>query len=349
MLNAHHGEDLLAGAAPKEEARRTVAVLTTGGTIASRPDRSGRVVAVASGEELLSAVPRLAETADVRVEEVFRIGSYLMRPDDMLEIARRIRALSAEPDVDGVVVAHGTDTMAESAYLVDLLHGGGEPVVFTGAQRSAAEPDADGPRNLLDAVRVAAAPAARGLGSVVAFGGRIDAARGATKVHTSALRAFGSPGRGPVGEVTDSGSVRVFHRPIRPANLVGTDSLAPRVDLVRLYAGIDDVLLRAALEAGAEGIVLEAFGLGNANHEVLAEVERAVEAGVAVVVVSRCPEGAVEPVYGNGGGRDLERAGAIFGGSLSGQKARILLMVALAASRERGEPLETLLQPHIGI
>ena len=349
MLNASHSEGLASGTVPSRKAPPNILVVTTGGTIASKPDPSGGVTAVASGEELLSAVPRLTETANVSVEEIFRIGSYLMRPDNMLEIARRVRAISADKRVDGIVVTHGTDTIAESAYLVDLLYEGEKPVVFTGAQRNAADPDADGPRNLTDAVRIAADPAACGLGVVIAFGGRIDTARSASKVHTTALRAFDSPGRGPIGEVAEHGPVRVFFRPLRPTNLAGTDSLASRVDLIRLYAGIDGTFLQAALEAGAEGIVLEAFGIGNANHEVLAEVERAVDSGVAVMVGSRCLEGAVAPLYGNGGGHDLKKAGAIFGGNLSGQKARILLMVALAVSQERSEPLETLLQPHIGI
>jgi L-asparaginase len=325
----------------------SVAVLTTGGTIASRPDPSGGVVAAASGEELLEAVPEVRDRV-VAVEEVFRMGSFLLAPRDMLALARRVRQVVARRDVGGVVVTHGTDTMEETAYLVDLLHGGEEPIVFTGAQRNAAEPDADGPKNLADAIRIAASPQARGLGAVVAMGGRIDAARGATKVHTTAPRAFGSPGRGQVGEVDEGGQVRVFSRLVRPTNLAGTDSLPPRVDLIKLCAGIDGALLRSALEAGAEGIVLEAFGIGNANHEILAELERAVRSGVTVLVVSRCPAGAVEPVYGNGGGYDLKEAGAIFGGDLSGQQARVLLAVALAAATERGEPLGDLIEPHFG-
>lgn len=348
--NLKSASDQTDGSTPRDDRResRAVAVVTTGGTIASRPDPSGGVVAAEGPDDLFASMPEFRRIAEVRTEEIFRIGSYLLTPADMLRLAERVRALTADADVDGVVITHGTDTLAESAYILNLLYGGEKPVVFTGAQRNASVSDADGPRNLADAVRVAASPAARGLGVVVALGGRIDAALSAEKIHTTALRAFGSPGRGPVGEVTEGGRVRIFHRPSRPGNLVGTPPFVPRVDLVRLYAGIDGVFVRAACQSGARGIVLEAFGIGNANHEVLAEVKRAVDSGVAVMVVSRCPEGVVEPVYGNGGGHDLAEIGAIFAGDLGGQKARLLLMIALATAEERGESLEELLAPHLG-
>jgi L-asparaginase len=325
-------------------ARPSVVALTTGGTIASRPTPEGGVVAAASGEELLAAVPGLEEFAAVRVEELFKVGGYLVTPQEMLAVARRVREVEGE----GVVVTHGTDTMEETAYLVDLLYAGEKPVVFTGAQRNAAEPDTDGPRNLRDAVRVAASPAARGLGAVIVMGGSVEAARDATKVHTTDLRAFGSPGAGRLGEVTGE-AVHLFRSRPRPDNLSQVQELPHRVSLVKLFAGTDGAFIRAAREAGDRGVVIEAFGIGNANHAVLAEVERCVESGVTVLVVSRCPEGYVHPVYTSGGGYDLAEAGAVFGGSLSGQKARILLLAALAAAGESGRRVEELLAPHLAL
>lgn len=325
-----------------------VVVLTTGGTIASKPDPSGGVVAAASGEELLSTVPDLKDVADVRVEDLFKIGGYLMKPKNMLEVAQKIRELDSDTDIAGFVVTHGTDTMEETAYLTDLLYAGDKPVVFTGAQRNAAEPDADGPRNLRDAIRLAASPDARGLGTVIVMGGSIEGAREATKTHTTDPRAFASPGYGPVGAVTDRG-VYISHSRTRPTNLAYEIGELSRVDLVKLVAGMDGTFLRAAREAGAAGVVVEAFGIGNANHEVLKELQESVRAGVAVLVVSRCPEGRAAPVYGNGGGYDLHKAGAIFGGSLSGQKARLLLMVGLSVSEKTETPLEGLLTPHLDL
>lgn len=330
------------------EERPTVVVLTTGGTIASRPDPSGGVVAAATGEELIEAVPDLEEVAEIRVEELFRIGGYLMTPEDMLKVARRVRELDEDPGVAGVVVTHGTDTMEETAYTVDLLYPGALPVVFTGAQRNAAVADTDGPRNLRDAVRLAASPEARGIGAVISMSGTFDGAREATKTHTNALRAFTSPGYGPVGEITDEG-VYISRQRIRPGNLASEISDLPRVDLIKLVAGTDGTFVRAAREAGAAGIVVEAFGIGNANHAVLEEVRAAIGSGVAVLVVSRSAEGRVAPVYGNGGGYDLHKAGAIFGDDLSGQKARLLLMICLSAAKRAREPLESLLAPHLAL
>jgi L-asparaginase len=333
--------------APLAERLPLVRVITTGGTIASRPTAGGRE-ATTPGAELLEAVPRLGEVAQVEVEEIFRIGSYQITVEQMLALAVRVREAASEGGVAGVVVTHGTDTMEESAYLADLLYAGDAPVVFTGAQRGAEVPDSDGPHNLLDAVRLAAAPAARGIGVVIAMGGHIDAARDATKVHTRALRAFGSPDHGPLGEIAGD-VVHIYRWRARPDNLAALDAIEARVVLIRLGAGMDGLLVRAAAEAAQQGIVIEGFGIGDANAPIAAAVERAIAAGVAVIVVSRCPAGEAAPVYGSGGGVDLARAGAIFGGNLRGPKARVLLMAALAAARRSGRPLRELLEPHLHI
>ncbi|CAN5752334.1 hypothetical protein BH23ACT11_BH23ACT11_20570 [soil metagenome] len=178
--------------------------------------------------------------------------------------------------------------------------------------------------------------------------GTIEGAREATKVHTTDSRAFASPGYGPVGVVTDE-AVHMFHKRTRPTNLSCEVDVLPRVDLVKLVAGIDGTLVRAAHEAGAAGLVLEAFGIGNANHEVLEEVRESIRNSVSIMVVSRCPEGRAAPIYGNGGGYDLREAGAIFGGSFSGQKARLLLMVALSVAKTTGASPEELLTPHLNL
>lgn len=329
----------------KIERKPKVALVATGGTIASRPDPAGGVIASASGAEVLANAPEALEYAEVLVEDVMNVGAYLMTPEMMMTVAERVRAALSDGGVSGVVVTHGTDTMEETAYAVDLLHYDERPVIFTGAQRNAAEPDTDGPRNLTDAVRLAASPEARGLGVAITMSGSVEAARDATKVHTTAPRAFASPGRGPLGDV--GRAVHVFRSRERPDSLAGEPPISPlpRVDLVKLYAGADGLLIRASREAGASGLVLEGFGIGNANHEVLDEVRRSVEAGVVVTVVSRCAGGYAAPLYGNGGGHDLEKAGAIFGGDLSGQKARILLILALARGGVSGA--RKLVAPHL--
>jgi L-asparaginase len=266
----------------------------------------------------------------------------------MLAIASAALAQAQRPEVRGVVVTHGTDTMEETAWLADLLHAGETPLVFTGAQRHAGLPDSDGPANVADAIRIAAAPTARGLGAVIALGGRIDHAREATKLHTTESRAFGSPGADdPLGTVGPDG-VRIDRRPTPRPHFAVPDALEARVQLVTLAAGCDGTLIDACTTAGARGLVIEAFGSGNANHAVVAAVRRAVAAGVTVMIVSRCPAGGVKPLYGNGGGQDLLAAGARFGGTLSGPKARILLMIALAAADDEADALDALLAPHLG-
>lgn len=316
---------------------RRVIILGTGGTIASRVDHArGHVTAAAGGDELLDSLTArgfaLPEDARVEVEQFCNVGSFLFDPALAFELARRASALLALPDVAGVVVTHGTDTMEESAYLADLVVGGDKPVVFTGAQRHADEPDADGPRNLADAIRVAASPAARGLGAVIVFASEIHGARDVTKLHSSRLGTFQSGEHGKLGDV-DGGRVVVRQRPLLRRHFA-VERIEPAVDLIKLVMGSDARFVRCALESGARGIVLEAFGRGNGTPAVNEVVAEAVQGGVAVLVTSRCPQGRVMPIYGNGGGKDLERAGAIFAGDLTGLKARILLSVLLGGTHE---------------
>ena len=318
-------------------AEATVVVLSTGGTIAMRPDpATGKLVPAVSGEELVEMLG-WPEAPPLQLDDFARVPSFDVHGGLALLLALRVNEHAAREDVAGVVVTHGTDTMEESVYLIDRLLASEKPVVLTGAQRGADEPDTDGPRNLRDAIRVAASAHAAGRGAMIVFAGEIHAAREARKVHTSAVRAFDSPGYGPIGTV-DAGSVRFRRRPDRRAPSPVPSALAP-VDLIRLYAGSDARFLRAAVASGVRAIVLEGTGRGNANEQVVEGVREAVAAGVPVVVCSRCVAGRVEPVYGRGGGRDLEEAGALFAGDLAGPKARVLLQIALGAGIDAASAL----------
>jgi L-asparaginase len=311
-----------------------VVLLGTGGTIASRVDHArGNVTAAATGDDLMATMAArgfsLPPGVDVETEQFCNVGSFLFDLGLAFRLAQRIGQRLREPDVAGVVVTHGTDTMEESAYLADLVVGGDKPIVFTGAQRHADEPDSDGPRNLLDAIRVAAAGEARGLGALIAFEQEFHAARDATKLHASRVGTFQSAEHGKLGEV-DRGRVVVHRRPTLRRHFP-TERIEPRVDLVKLVMGSDGRFMRCALDSGARGIVLEAFGRGNANHAILGEMEAARARGVPVLVTSRSPQGRVEPIYGDGGGKDVATAGGIFAGDLSGIKARVLLSVLLGS------------------
>ncbi len=289
---------------------------------------TGKLVPLVSGDELVETIG-WPDAPALELDDFISVPSFDLHGELARSLARRVLEHAARPEVAGVVVPHGTDTMEESVYLLDRLLDIDTPVVFTGAQRGADQPDADGPRNLRDAIRVAISDRTRGLGAVVVFAGEIHAAREARKVHTSALRAFGSPGFGPIGHV-DGDVVAVRRTPVRVPALPIPERLAV-VDLHRLYAGSDGRFIRHSLDTGAEAIVIEGTGRGNANDQVVEAVREASAHGIPVVVCSRCAAGRVEPVYGRGGGRDLADAGALFSGDLSGPKTRVILQIALAA------------------
>ncbi len=312
-------------------------VLSTGGTIAMRPDpATGKLVPAVSGEELVEML-EWPEAPPLELDDFARVPSFDVHGELALSLARRVREHAARAEVAGIVVTHGTDTMEESVYMIDRLLDSEKPVVLTGAQRGADERDTDGPRNLRDAIRVAASPEARGRGALIAFAGELHAAREARKVHTSSLHAFGSPGHGPIGHV--DGERVVFQRRPERRRPLPLPAGVERVDLIRLYAGSEARFIRASVESGVRAIVLEGTGRGNANAQVVEGVREAVAAGVAVVVCSRCAAGRVEPVYGRGGGRDLAEAGALFAGDLAGPKARVLLQLALGAGLDAASAL----------
>jgi len=311
---------------------RDVVLLATGGTIASRRDASGSAVAAVSGADLVAGLPIQADVR-VQVDDVLRVGGYLMTLPLMAVLAERACEHLRRPEVAGLVVTHGTDTTEETAFLLDLVGADERPVVLTGAQRPADAPDSDGPANLADAVAVAAAPAARGLGALVVFGGRVFAARGVRKSHTLAVDTFTSPSGGAIGWVRD-GRVQVELRPRRrPALPLPPGALdAVRVDVAALYPGADATALQAFADAGARGIVLEATGAGNANPTVCQAVGELSRRGVVLVTSTRVEAGPVAALYGNGGGTDLVRAGAVASGALRPSQARVLLAVLLSIS-----------------
>lgn len=307
-----------------------VVVVSTGGTIASRADpETGKLVPALSADDLVATLA-WPEAPPLELDTFAQVPSWEVCNELAFALAAHVAEQLGRDEVDGVVVTHGTDTMEETVYLLDRAVESEKPVVLTGAQRAADVTDTDGPRNLRDAIAVAAAPPARGRGAMIAFAGELHAAREVRKLHTSALAAFGSPGYGPIGHV-DRERIVFRRRPERPPTLHPAGGDVPRVDLIRLYAGADGRFLRHALETGSRAIVLEATGIGNANERVVAVVRDAVDDGVPVVVCSRCVGGRVQPLYGRGGGRDLLEAGALFAGDLAGPKARVLLQLAFAA------------------
>lgn len=321
-----------------------IAILFTGGTISMRIDaRTGSAVPALGGLDILAHVPQLPEVADVELEDVSRLPGPHVTPEHMWRLARRVAAWLERPDVDGVVVTHGTDTLEETAFFLDVAIASDKPIVLVGAIRTMSEPSWDGPANLVHAVKVAAAPASRGRGVVVAMNEQILSAREVEKVHTEAAASFQSREFGPVG-VVDAGIVRYLRSMPRESawrdaaadGLLRVKRYEPDVDLVKVTAGADGRFVRCSVQAGARGLVLEALGRGNVPPAMLDDIERAVHAGLPIVLTSRCGAGSVRERYGyEGGGRGLRDLGLIFAGRLSGVKARIKLMLALGYTSER--------------
>jgi L-asparaginase len=230
-------------------------------------------------------------------------------------------------------VTHGTDTMEETSFALDLVLDTPRPVVFTGAMRNPSQPGPDGPRNVVSAARVAIDPAARDLGVLVVLNDEIHAARYVTKGHTTALHTFVSRGVGPLGLVDDEG-VWVWWRPVRLPRLPLVDP-DPHVYLIKMAAGMDDLFLRSALDAGARGVVIEGSGAGHTPATWEPAIGALVQAGVPVVLVSRAGAGRVAAIYGGaGGGRSLRALGVVPGGDLTGPKARVALAFALGAGMD---------------
>jgi L-asparaginase len=315
-------------------ARKQVHVLFTGGTISMRIDPgTGAAVPALSGEEIVSRVHGLKKEARLTLEDYARLPGPHVTPHWMWRLRERVQKLLAEPAVDGVVLTHGTDTLEETAYLLDLTLDSPKPVVLCGAMRTVSEPGWDGPANLMTAVRTAAHPEAVGRGVLIAVGEEIHGAAEATKWHTQSLDAFRSP-HGSLGGL-DRGQV-VFNRPPFRTSTLAPRRLVSEVDLHTMAAGVDDGLIRASLARGARGLVLEATGCGNIPPATLPGVKAALASRVPVVLVSRCAEGRVSPAYGyEGGGQMLRGLGVIFAPDLPGPKARIKLMVALGVTAER--------------
>jgi L-asparaginase len=318
-------------------ARPRVLIITTGGTIASRRDPvTGAVSTAASGEEFLDIVPEARDITDLEVEHFASVNGWNMTPAMMFDLSETLNQRLQRPDLAGVVVTHGTDTVEETSYLIDLRLQSEKPVAFAVALRNISELSPDGPRNLADAISVAASPSSNGYGALVVANQTVHAARYVTKTHTTNLDAFESPDFGPVGLITHEG-VR-FLRPPMIRKTIQTSRIETEVFLYKATAGDDARPLLWAISAGFKGIIIEGSGAGNVPATVLPGIEAAIEAGIPVVLTSRVLRGFLSPTYGTGGaaggGWDLARLGVIPATHLPSQKARIKLMLALGLTSE---------------
>ena len=320
-----------------------VAVIGTGGTISGvGPHRldlyeygtSGRFMHV---DELLDTVPELATVADIRPVRYRNVNSTNLGPPEWLDLVRLIHAAAADiPGLAGIVVTHGTASLEETAYLLNLAVKVDVPVVLVGAMRPSSALGADGPMNLLNAVRVAACPEARGMGVLVVLNDEINAARDVAKTSNYRVDTFRSPDWGLLGHA-DGDRVAFYRRPLRRAapdtefDVAGLSAL-PRVDIIPAYGGADGALVEAAVAAGARGLVSAGFPSGSPAPAQRQALEAAVRAGVTVVQASRAGSGRVIDTQVS-----LRRSGFIGADTLPPIKARILLMLALTRTTDPAE------------
>lgn len=311
-------------------------VISLGGTIAMAPVSERGIAPVFDAEDIVGSVPQLDDIAMVSSESLLRVPSGDLSLDDVRRLAGRIQKVK-DQGATGVVVTQGTDTIEEVAFALDLLHGDPFPVVVTGAMRSPSAPGADGPANLIAAVRVAADPGAHGRGVLVALNETIHAARNIVKGHTSRPDAFHSMGVGAVGAVAESVVHWYWATTARPPALHALGELAP-VIIVPTWMGDDGALLRASLVMEPAGLIIDGFGAGHVPGP-LAPLLGDVAQRMPVVLCSRVGAGHLyQRTYGFPGSEsDLLGRGLLWGGNLPASKARVLVTLGLATGLTTGQ------------
>ncbi len=289
-----------------------------------------------NGKEFLSSVPEIERLAQTEWIEFSNIDSSDMTPELMFRLARLVTSHISRKEIDGIIITHGTDTLEETAYMIDLLVEHCKPVVLTAAMRSFDEVGTDAPTNLLAAVKTAASNVCPDAGTLVVMNEEIHAAREVRKTYTSNVATFESPGYGLLG-IVDEDRVIIFRKSlIREA--IPAERIEPDVQLFKMTAGDDGRLVGYAVDNQVKGIVIEGLGRGNIPSSATEQVLRAIHQNIPVVITSRCFKGRVLGIYGGtGGGKKLHEAGIIYGGDLSGQKARIKLMVTLGVTSDLGK------------
>jgi L-asparaginase len=328
----------LAQAAQKlAPARPTVTILATGGTIAGaqpKPGEAGYKAGSFSVESLIQAVPGMEKVAVVKGEQIASIGSQDMNDAVWIKLARRVNELQKDPTVDGIVITHGTDTLEETGYFLDLVVKGDKPVVLVGSMRPATAISADGPMNLYNGTAVAVDPAAKGRGTLIVLNDDIHYSREATKTNSTSLQTFASPNRGRAGIVLFGKAS--FYSPPVPRHTSGSvfagsvpDTL-PKVFIVYAHANVGPEFVEAALAAGAKGIVLAGVGDGNGTDPLIQALAGAAKKGVVVVRSSRVGSGTVARNVE----LDDDKLGFVAAMELNPSKARVLLQQALTKTKD---------------
>ena len=308
---------------------KKIAIIFNGGTISMKIDEKIKAaVPSLSAEEIMSMIPGVEEYAEIEAYTFSSMPSPHMTLETMLKLSKCTTELVEREDIDGVVITHGSDTLEETAYLLDLTVRTKKPVVVTGAMRSGSELGYDGPFNLATSICTAISDEAVGRGVLVCFNGELNSASEVTKANSMALNAFRTPNFGPIG-IVDNDNV-IFYRDANYSEKYDVSEIKKQVALIKCVVDMDSSYIDYLIEKGCGGIVIEALGRGNVPPKMVDGIKKATELNIPVVVVSRCFEGRVFESYGyEGGGKQLKDLGVIFGDTLPGQKARIKLILAI--------------------
>ena len=315
---------------------KNILIVFTGGTFSMTIDkrRRGGVVPRYSGKELLKKIPEAGKLAKISFYDFGKYPGPHVTPEIMMELSKQLKRKLAEKKYDGIVVTHGTDTLEETAYLIDLTIKTEIPIVFTGSMKNSSEPNWDGPKNLIDSIQVCLNENSKGIGTLVCMHGEVNAASEVTKIFSNEFETFQSLDFGMLGFV-QKGRV-VYNRLPRFLEIINTNKINTNVDLLTVYAGMDEKFFTHSADSGADGLVIEALGVGNVPPAAFNGVEYVIKKNIPVVLVSRCPAGETDYIYSYpGAGKHLHDLGVIFTDYLNGQKARIKLMLALAKTNDR--------------
>lgn len=311
-----------------------VLIIFTGGTIAMKVDTNiGAAIPALNEDELFTMVKSINNLVELESINYSNLPSPHITPDNMMNLAHLVKENIRRDDISSVIVTHGTDTLEETAYLLDLCIKSPKPIVVTGAMRNFSELGYDGSSNLSAAICTAISPESQNKGVLVVMNNEVNSATEVTKTNTLSLNTFQSTEFGPLG-IVDNDQV-IYYRDIITRQHIDTNIIENNVALIKSVPGMESDILNFYIDSGYKGIVIEALGRGNLPPTMIPGIKKATENKIPVVMVSRCNTGRVLDSYGyEGGGRHLRKLGVIFGGNLPGQKIRIKLMLSLGLTND---------------
>jgi len=309
--------------------KKKVALIFTGGTISMRIDENtGGAVPYLSGNELVELVPSLKDLADIEIYDFGKYPGPHMTLDLMMQLKDIVKNYLDREDIVGAVITHGTDTLEETAYLLDLTINSPKPVVLTGSMKNTSEPDWDGEKNLIDSITVALSENCRDLGVLVCMNGEINAASEVSKIYSDEVESFKSLDFGSLGFVSKNRVI--INRLPRKREYIPSNKIEKDIDIILVHADMSDKFFRFSADSGAKGVVVEALGVGNVPPKAYDGIKYISEKNIPVVLTSRCPAGETMDIYGYyGAGKWLKQIGVIFADYLNGQKAKIKLGLLL--------------------